>query len=76
MARTCTTATKPAPQRLRRRFGVMFQAGALWSSMTVGDNLMLPLRLFTPLAAAEREQRARLKLALVGLDGAFDLMPG
>jgi ABC-type transporter Mla maintaining outer membrane lipid asymmetry ATPase subunit MlaF len=29
----------------------MFQAGALWSAMTVGDNLMLPLRLFTPLAA-------------------------
>ena len=60
---------------LRRRFGVMFQAGALWSAMTVGENLMLPLRLFTPLPRLAREQRARLKLALVGLDGAFDLMP-
>jgi phospholipid/cholesterol/gamma-HCH transport system ATP-binding protein len=60
---------------LRRRFGVMFQAGALWSSMTLGDNLMLPMRLFTPLPAAERECRARFKLALVGLDGSFDLMP-
>lgn len=60
---------------LRRRFGVMFQAGALWSAMTVGENLMLPLRLFTPLTRESREQRARLKLALVGLDGAFDLMP-
>ena len=60
---------------LRRRFGVMFQAGALWSAMSVGENLMLPLRLFTPLPRAAREQRARLKLALVGLDGAFDLMP-
>ena len=60
---------------LRRRFGVMFQAGALWSAMTVGENLMLPMRLFTKLPRAAREQRARLKLALVGLDGAFELMP-
>jgi phospholipid/cholesterol/gamma-HCH transport system ATP-binding protein len=60
---------------LRRRFGVMFQAGALWSAMTVGENLMLPMRLFTTLPRRLREQRARLKLALVGLDGAFELMP-
>lgn len=60
---------------LRRRFGVMFQAGALWSSMTLGENLMLPMRLFTPLSAAQRECRARFKLALMGLDGCFDLMP-
>jgi phospholipid/cholesterol/gamma-HCH transport system ATP-binding protein len=61
---------------LRRRFGLMFQAGALWSSMTLGENLTLPMRLFTTLPAAERERRARFKLALVGLDGSFDLMPG
>jgi phospholipid/cholesterol/gamma-HCH transport system ATP-binding protein len=60
---------------LRRRFGVMFQAGALWSSMSVGENVMLPLRLFTPLAHAERQQRARWKLALVGLEDAFELEP-
>jgi ABC-type polar amino acid transport system ATPase subunit len=60
---------------LRRRFGVMFQAGALWSSMSVGENVMLPLRLFTELDHAEREQRARWKLALVGLEDAFDLEP-
>lgn len=59
----------------RRRAGVMFQAGALWSAMTVGQNMMLPLQLFTALPRAARAQRARLKLALVGLDGAFDLMP-
>ena len=60
---------------LRRQFGVMFQAGALWSSMSVGENLMLPLRLFTPLDRKARELRARFKLALVGLDGTFDLEP-
>ncbi len=59
----------------RRRFGVMFQSGALWSSMTLGDNLMMPMRLFTRWKAAERLRRARLLLALVGLDGAFELMP-
>jgi len=62
-------------RRLRQRFGVLFQAGALWSAMTVGENLMLPLRLFTELPRKAREEMARLKLALVGLDGAFDLMP-
>ena len=60
---------------LRRQFGVTFQAGALWSSMTVGENIMLPLRLFTPLDKSARELNARYKLALVGLDGSFDLEP-
>jgi phospholipid/cholesterol/gamma-HCH transport system ATP-binding protein len=60
---------------LRRQFGVMFQAGALWSSMSVGENLLLPLRLFTDLPPAERERRARHKLDLVGLAEGFDLAP-
>jgi len=67
--------SEAAQAERRRRFGVMFQAGALWSSMSVGRNLMLPLQLFTTLDAAECERRARFKLALVGLDGAFDLAP-
>jgi phospholipid/cholesterol/gamma-HCH transport system ATP-binding protein len=61
--------------QIRRCFGVMFQAGALWSSMSVGENLMLPMRLFTPLSLGERQARAREKLALVGLQGSFDLAP-
>jgi phospholipid/cholesterol/gamma-HCH transport system ATP-binding protein len=64
-----------ALQQLRRRFGVMFQAGALWSALSVGDNLMLPMQLFTTLTPAERRDRARGKLALVGLEDAFELMP-
>ncbi len=60
---------------LRRQFGVMFQSGALWSSMSVADNLMLPLQLFTAFDRNSCEQQARFKLALVGLDGAGDHMP-
>jgi len=61
----------------RREIGVAFQAGALWSSMTVGENLMLPLELYTDLDEAERERQARFKLALAGLDdpATFDAEP-
>ncbi len=69
------TGDEDALAALRRRFGVMFQAGALWSSMTVGENLLLPLRLFTSLTPAQREERAREKLTLVGLQEGFDLIP-
>lgn len=60
---------------LRRRFGVMFQGGALWSSMTVGENLLLPLRLFSGLSEQAMVQVAKFKLALVGLQGSFYAMP-
>jgi phospholipid/cholesterol/gamma-HCH transport system ATP-binding protein len=59
----------------RRRMGVMFQSGALWSSMTLGENLLLPMRLFTPWSARECEQRARFQLALVGMGEAYALRP-
>jgi phospholipid/cholesterol/gamma-HCH transport system ATP-binding protein len=60
---------------LRQAFGVAFQAGALWSSMTVGENVMLPMQLFTELDAQSCEQAARFKLALVGLAGSFEAEP-
>lgn len=60
---------------LRRQFGVMFQSGALWSSMTVGENLLLPLTLFTDLDRAACERQIQLKLALVGLDGSAHRRP-
>jgi len=61
----------------RREIGVAFQAGALWSSMTVGENLMLPLELYTEMPEAQREQQARYKLALAGLSdpATFDAEP-
>ncbi len=60
---------------LRRQFGVMFQAGALWSSLTVGENLLLPLRLFSSMPKAQWPAHARAQLALVGLEQAYDLAP-
>ncbi|PND36981.1 polyamine ABC transporter ATP-binding protein [Paucibacter aquatile] len=61
--------------QLRRQFGVMFQGGALWSSMTVGENVMLPLTEFSELDEDAAEQMARFKLALVGMEAAFDELP-
>ena len=68
----CDAATLAA---LRREFGVTFQAGALWSSMTVGENVMLPMQLFSDMAPAQCEQEARFRLALVGLGDSFDAEP-
>jgi phospholipid/cholesterol/gamma-HCH transport system ATP-binding protein len=61
--------------RLRRRFGVMYQGGALWSSMTVAENVGLALEQHTRLDAATIRQLAELKLALVGLKGFEDFYP-
>ncbi|MBK8210129.1 MAG: ATP-binding cassette domain-containing protein [Rhodospirillales bacterium] len=55
--------------------GVLFQRGALWSSMTLSENIALPLREYTDLSAAEIRDIAALKLALVGLAGFEDYYP-
>ncbi len=55
------------PAELAGLFGVLFQQGALFSSLTVAENIMMPLREHTKLRAAERQEIAQLKLALVGL---------
>ena len=47
--------------------GVLFQQGALFSSLSVADNIMLPMREHTTLSAEKREQLAATKLALAGL---------
>ena len=61
--------------RLLRRIGVLFQGGALWSSLTVAENIALPMRHYTRLSAAEIRGQVDFKLALVGLDGYRDLWP-
>jgi phospholipid/cholesterol/gamma-HCH transport system ATP-binding protein len=58
-----------------RRFGVSFQSGALWSSMTVAENVALPLQMFTRLDASTIATLVRLKLALVGMQSAATKLP-
>lgn len=62
-------------EAVRREIGVMFQSGALFGSMTLLENVMLPLTVFTDLPAAARAEIARVKLALVGLADAANLLP-
>lgn len=60
---------------VQRRMGVMFQSGALFGSMNLLENIMLPLEMFTDLPPEGREAVARVKLGLVGLGDAAQLMP-
>ncbi len=69
------TSTPQEREALLRRFGVMYQGGALWSSMTLLENVMLPLEEYTDLHARERIELARYKLALVGLSGFENYYP-
>jgi phospholipid/cholesterol/gamma-HCH transport system ATP-binding protein len=56
-------------KQMIRRFGISYQSGALWSSMTLAENVALPLEEYTDLDADEIAQVASLKLALMGLAG-------
>lgn len=58
-----------------RKIGVMYQSGALFGSMTCGENVCLPLEEFTGLKRRERTDRARELLDAVGLADAWDKMP-
>ncbi len=60
---------------LRKRFGILFQSGALFNSMTVADNIALPLREHTNLKEDTIAIMVKMKLELVGLRDAADLMP-
>jgi len=61
--------------RMMRRFGIMYQSGALWSSLTLAENIALSLELYTKLKPAQIREIASLKLALVGLAGFEDYYP-
>lgn len=62
-------ASEKTKAKVRRQWGVLFQDGALFSSMTVGENVAFPLREFTGMAPALRDKVARMKIAFVGLPG-------
>lgn len=61
--------------RIMRRSGILYQSGALWSSMTLSENISLPLTEYTDLAKKEIRELVSLKLALVGLAGFEDYYP-
>ena len=58
-----------------RKFGVLFQGGALWGSMNLLENVSLPLEIYTDLNPSEIEGLARYKLNLVGLSGYSEFYP-
>jgi len=60
---------------MMRHFGVMYQSGALWSSMTLAENISLPLHEYTTLTVKQIKEVASFKLSLVGLAGYEDFYP-
>jgi phospholipid/cholesterol/gamma-HCH transport system ATP-binding protein len=62
-------------ERIIRRAGVMYQSGALWSSMTLAENVSLPLETYTDLTSDQIREVVGLKLALVGLAGFEEFYP-
>lgn len=70
-----TRAEPEERERMLRRFGILYQSGALFSSLTLAENVGLPLGEFTRLPPAQIREIAALKLALVGLKGFEDYYP-
>lgn len=59
----------------QRRLGILFQSGALWSSLTLAENIALPLSQYTTLKARDIARMVSLKLCLVGLGGFEEYYP-
>jgi phospholipid/cholesterol/gamma-HCH transport system ATP-binding protein len=70
-----TAADAGQRREILKTFGVLYQNSALWSSMTLAENVSLPLEEHTTLTAADRQEVVALKLAQVGLSGFEDLYP-
>jgi phospholipid/cholesterol/gamma-HCH transport system ATP-binding protein len=68
-------ADAQARKRVLRRMGVLYQNGALWSGLTLAENVALPLEEFTGLEASAIGEVVALKLALVGLRGFESFYP-
>lgn len=69
------SAPEKKKNEILRKFGIMFQSGGLFASMTLAENVALPLQSYTGLDDDEIEELVRLKLALVGLNGFEDFLP-
>jgi len=68
-------ASEMEREDLMHRMGILYQSGALWSSMTLAENVALPLQEYTRLNGAQIREIVALKLALVGLAGFEDYHP-
>jgi phospholipid/cholesterol/gamma-HCH transport system ATP-binding protein len=68
-------ASETRRTEIGRRFGVLFQSAALWSALTVGENVALPMQMFTRLDEATISRLVKLKLSLVGMENAVDQLP-
>jgi phospholipid/cholesterol/gamma-HCH transport system ATP-binding protein len=68
-------ASEERRSAISRGFGILYQSGALWSSLTLAENVELPLGEYTELSRTERREVASLKLALVGLGGFEEFYP-
>lgn len=73
--RPFTQAAPEARRQLLKTFGVLYQSGALWSSLTLRQNVSLPLEEYTTLSKRDIAEIATLKLAQVGLGGFEDYYP-
>jgi phospholipid/cholesterol/gamma-HCH transport system ATP-binding protein len=70
-----TTMNDVQIAEIRRRFGMLFQSGALLASLTVGENVALPLLQHTDMTVDEVEETITQKLQMVGLNGFNNLKP-
>lgn len=61
--------------RIMKKFGILYQSSALWSSMTLAENVALPLEQYTNLSKNQIRDLVSLKLALVGLAGFEEFYP-
>jgi phospholipid/cholesterol/gamma-HCH transport system ATP-binding protein len=73
--RDITTMSEAKLNEVRKRFGILFQSAALFNSLTVGENVALPLREHTNLDESTIEIMVKIKLELVGLREHADKMP-
>jgi len=62
-------------QQILQNVGILYQQGALWSSLTLSENIQIPLEEYTDLSAEARREQASLKLAMVGLAGFENFYP-
>jgi phospholipid/cholesterol/gamma-HCH transport system ATP-binding protein len=73
--RSFSKASEKELQEMQRTFGVLYQGGALWSSLTLAENVALPLEQYTSLSPKEIMEIVSMKLALVGLKGFEEFYP-